>query len=139
MSSVSAWSSRVWATAIAAAPVSWRTRRRNAVALPACRLLEPSPLAAGPGGDVGHGFVEGHLEARAQTAAEGGVLGGVRAEPVIEVGRHHEEAVPAGERHEGVQEGHRVGPAGEPQHDASPAHEGGGGPQRAIDGRHQRG
>jgi hypothetical protein len=111
----------------------------EAVALPASSLLQPPSLAADPGEDIGPRGVEGNVEPRAQKATETRVLRGVRAEPVVQMGGDHSEPVPGGEGDEGVQEGHRVGSAGEAHNDPLPVDEGSGGPQGAIDGRQERG
>jgi len=112
--------------------------KEKRVALPARRLLEPAPLAAGAGGDIGRRRMERHLQPPAETAAEIRVLWGIRAQPVVEVGGHQPEAAAAGEGHEGVQQGDRVGPPGEAQDDALTRPESAGGPQGPIDGRDQR-
>ena len=92
---VSAWSSRVWASSDRVRLLPDADRLEKGAALVARRLLDPAPVARGAGADVGAGGAEGDAERAAQPAAEGGVLARAGAQAVIEVrGDHAQAAAP---------------------------------------------
>ncbi len=111
-STVSAWSSSVWATAIATA-CSWRmTVAQEGVAFAPRGVLETRPRPEGVGLDVGSAEPERHAQARAELLAGGRVLRGPGPQAMVEMRGHQAEGLPLGEPGERVQKGGRIGPPG---------------------------
>ena len=135
-SSVSAWSSRVWATAIAARLLLVAHAPQEGVALAARGLLEAAPLARGPGAHVGRSRPEAGRRAartaRAQKAASSAEPG---RRPWSRWAATSAEAAAAAQRGERVEERDGVGAAGEADDERLAPGRAPRGPQGAIDGR----
>ena len=87
------------------------------VTLTASRVLQASSLRSPPGADVRARSAEGNGQGGAELTAEGGILGRVRPQGVIEMRRHHGEPALPAQAGQDVEKGHGIGPAGEAEDD----------------------